>query len=380
MRVELLEKILKKKDKIREYLQQNIERINEEEIKSKWTAYNPNPKPIHHLAADGSFYQKSYLGFSLIVFAGYAENTNLNSENISSFTIGDIFPTVIKKTEHVKTLATLFMFLCEAKALLYLAKKEKPDFIIFDGTITSRFIIPFPLSNWFTDNEVENQINNIVNELFKENIEKIKETDLYFLRDDIIKSIFTKLESPRKDYIEAIVSKFAYYEYLFTLYNIFKLEHKPLIIGLAKTSTGTDMLNHSLPDIKLFLNYINELGYSESVEQSLEKLKTSLGELQLIDDKIFSFLYELNIESFYAKYTLKNAINLIEVYQNPDFGTIRKEDILDYLADMDYLGYNYPFKLKKVDNEVRITSSDFEFIEKQLGLEFSITGREALWK
>jgi hypothetical protein len=45
---------------------------------------------------------------------------------------------------------------------------------------------------------------------------------------------------------------------------------------------------------------------------------------------------------------------------------------------MDYLGYNYPFKLKKVDNEVRITSSDFEFIEKQLGLEFSITGREAL--
>jgi hypothetical protein len=102
MRVELLEKILKKKDKIREYLQQNIEKINGEEIKSKWTAYNPNPKPIHHLAADGSFYQKSYLGFSLIVFAGYAENTNLNSENISSFTIGDIFPTVIKKQSMLK--------------------------------------------------------------------------------------------------------------------------------------------------------------------------------------------------------------------------------------------------------------------------------------
>lgn len=182
----------------------------------------------------------------------------------------------------------------------------------------------------------------------------------------------------RKDHIEAILSKFAYYEYLLTLYNIFKLEHKPLIVGLAKTSTGTDILNHSLPDIKLFLNYIQELGYSKSVGQNLEKLKASLGEIQIIDDEIFKFLYELNIESFYAKYTSKNVINLVEVYQNPDFETVKKEDVLDYLADMDYVGYNYPFKLKKVDNEVRITASDFEFIEKQLGLEFSITGREAL--
>lgn len=380
MRQDLLLELIKRRRKnITKYVVPSKKDIEELKslVKIKWNSYKPFKKKIFYAAADGSLYTKNYLGFSIIVFSGYAESFNPENEQIDSSFLGDIYPVVMKKIDQVKTLATLSMFLCETKALLNLAEKVKPKLLIIDGTITSRFVIPYPLISWFCSDNNE-EIENISVELIRENLDIINSYEILSLKDEYIEKIKSKIKEEKKDYLDAIVFQSLYYEFLITLYRLFNLDYNPIIIGIAKTSTGKDLLNHSIPDIRIFLNLADELGYSEIVEQKVENLKSFFGKFTEVSSQINNFIYGLDILSFYAKYRSKDRINLIEFYQNPNVKTIDVKEILDYINDISFGGLDYPFKLKKVDNEVRITQFDFEFIEKELGLTYEITGREGL--
>lgn len=375
----LLELIKNRKENITKYVAPSKKDI--EELKSlvnkKWNNYIPSKKTVFYAAADGSLYTKNYLGFSIMVFSGYSESFNPENEQIDNSFLGDIYPVVMKKIDQLKTLATLSMFLCETKALLNLAEKVKPKLLIIDGTITSRFIIPYPLTSWFCSNNNE-EIENISVELIKENLDIINSNEILSLKDEYIERIKSKIKEDKKDYLDAIVFQSLYYEFLITLYKLFNLDYNPIIIGIAKTSTGKDLLNHSIPDIRIFLSLADELGYSEIVEQKVENLKSFFGKFTEVSSQINNFIYGLDILSFYAKYRSKDRINLVEFYQNPNIKTVDIREILDYLNDISFGGLDYPFKLKKVDNEVRITQLDFEFIERELGLTYEITGREGL--
>lgn len=375
----LLELIKNRKENITKYVAPSKKDI--EELKSlvnkKWNNYIPSKKTVFYAAADGSLYTKNYLGFSIMVFSGYSESFNPENEQIDNLFLGDIYPVVMKKIDQLKTLATLSMFLCETKALLNLAEKVKPKLLIIDGTITSRFIIPYPLTSWFCSNNNE-EIENISVELIKENLDIINSNEILSLKDEYIERIKSKIKEDKKDYLDAIVFQSLYYEFLITLYKLFNLDYNPIIIGIAKTSTGKDLLNHSIPDIRIFLSLADELGYSEIVEQKVENLKSFFGKFTEVSSQINNFIYGLDILSFYAKYRSKDRINLVEFYQNPNIKTVDIREILDYLNDISFGGLDYPFKLKKVDNEVRITQLDFEFIERELGLTYEITGREGL--
>lgn len=272
------------------------------------------------------------------------------------------------------------MFLSEAKTLFYIAKNKKTDLIIFDGTLTSRLITPFPRSEWFikSDNSMEDLINSICLEIIEENKQEfILSEDVFsvsFQSQEIIsKKILEEGLELRFDIVESIMAKLSYYEMMLVLTELFKLR-EPLIIGLAKTSSGTDIFKESLPDIKLFSEYSDKLGFSaDIIQQDISKLKSSFGE---IVSEMADFLSELDIVSFYSKYSSPRHINLIEVYQNPDKKTVKREEILDMLASISIDGY--PFFLKKTDNEVKITKADLDFIARELGLERMITGRENL--
>ncbi len=376
----LIELIKKRKENIAKYIYFSNENDVEELkrlVSEKWNKYIPSKKIVFYAAADGSLYTKNYLGFSIIAFSGYAESFNPQNNEIDISFLGDIYPVVMSKIDQIKTLATLSMFLCETKALLNLAEKVKPQLIIIDGTITSRFVIPYPLTSWFS-NYNDEEIENISVELIKENLENINSNEILSLKEEYIEKIRSKLKEDKKDLLDAIVFQSLYYEFLITLYKLFTLDYNPNIIGIAKTSTGKDLLKQSLPDIRIFLNLADELGYSEIVEQKVENLKSSFGKFADISDQINNFIYGLDIFSFYAKYRSKDRINLIEFYQNPNIKTVDVKEILDYLNDISFGGLDYPFKLKKVDNEVRITKFDFEFIERELGLTYESTGREGL--
>lgn len=374
---ELLEIVRQKKEDISKYLKNREPDVSLEEIVSKWNSYTPEGKDVHIAASDGSFYSKQYLGFFLGVFSGYAESFDPKTQKIDSDFVGDIYLSIIKQSDNFKTLLTLFMFLSEVKALYNLAKKEKPEFLILDGTITSKFIIPFPLPYWFTKEEPYDLLS-IVKQLYP----KVKENclsypSIYSLSKEIEEDVLNLLSEKRRDLLEVVISQLTYYEHLITLYHFLNLEYKPIIIGLAKTSTGTDLLNSSIPDIKLFLDYCKDLGYSQPVYQNLQNLKSEFGLLKDIDPDLNNRLYDLTIESFYAKYSDIRSINLIEYFQHPDRPTVEEKEILDYLKNTTSV-YNYPLRLRMVDNQVRITAADFEKIEKEIGLNFSITGREAL--
>lgn len=379
MLYQLLEIVRERKEEIRSYLESKDDNISVDKVLENWTNYTPQHKDAHVCSSDGSFYSKQYLGFFLGVFSGYAESFNPSNLEKDEAFVGDIYISVIKQSDNFKTLLTLFMFLSEIKAAYNLAKEKNPDVILLDGTLTSKFIIPFPLPYWFTKEIEEEKIFDVVSQVY----EKLKEEclsypSIYSLSKDISKLVLENLPEKRRDLFEVVISQLAYYEHLITFYNLLNLDYKPIILGIAKTSTGNDILKYSVPDIKLFLTYCKTLGYSESVQQNLQNLKSEFGKLKDIDPQLNNNLYDLMIESFYGKYSDVRAINLIEYYQNPDKPTIKKEEILDYLANTTAAGYNYPFILKRVDNQVRITASDFEIIERELGFWNFTTGREAL--
>ncbi|MCX7760749.1 MAG: DNA double-strand break repair nuclease NurA [Hydrogenothermaceae bacterium] len=379
MQVKLYEKLKNKKEILKNLLDKHIDfSLREEEILDKWTEYNPKRKDnFSVLVSDGSLNIRQYLGFYLMVFGGYGYFYDVVSREKDEFFTGDITISVAKKPEVAKSYLSLLMFLAEVKSIYRLYVLKKPDLIVFDGTLTSRLITPFPRSEWFIkSDEAEDYTNNIARDIFdsidKRTVENYE--DIYSLSGEVRELIIQSLDSSKQrlDYIEAIQSKLAYYEFMYLLYKIFNIKDSD-VIGVAKTSSGVDIFKASVPDIKLFSKYIKTYGYSQVVVQDVQKLKSSFGN---IPNDIANYLSDLNIFSTYSKYADRRFINLIEFYQHSERDSVNIEDTIDKLYSISFDGY--PFLLKKVDNEVRITQEDMDFIIRELGLERAITGREVL--
>ncbi|MEZ0323990.1 MAG: DNA double-strand break repair nuclease NurA [Hydrogenothermaceae bacterium] len=379
MQAKLYEKLKSKREILKSLIEKDIDvSLKEEEISEKWNEYEPKRKDSFSvLVSDGSLNIRQYLGFYLMVFGGYGYFYDLRKKEKDSFFAGDITVSVAKRPEVAKSYLSMLMFLAEVKSIYKLYISKNADLILFDGTLTSRLITPFPRSEWFIKSEeVDDYINGVAREIFdsidKEKIESYE--DIYTLSDEVKEYIIQNLEKSklRLDYIEAVQSKLAYYEFMYLIYKIFNIRDKD-IIGVAKTSSGVDIFKASVADIKLFSKYIKTYGYSVAVNQNVQKLKSSFGN---IPQDIANYLSDLNIFSIYSKYADKRFVNLIEIYQHSDRDSIDVEDILDKLYSISFDGY--PFLLKKVDNEVRITHDDMDFIVQELGLGRAITGREFL--
>ena len=172
----------------------------------------------------------------------------------------------------------------------------------------------------------------------------------------------------------------AFFEYLFLLHHLFfKLDWNPLIIGIGKTSSLTEIFKSSIPDIKIFLTFIKETGYSVKRNVDIENIKWEFSELFEVKEKqIENELREVIIDYFYCKLEKGRNILLVEIYENANLEDRYFEQ--DYILDI--LNYysvgGYPFLLKKADREVRITYKDMELVEQILGLQNEIHGREAL--
>lgn len=378
MQIKLYEKLAGKKQYLRDLIQNDIElSLKERNVEEKWNGYTP--KKVDNFSvvvSDGSFYIVQFLGFFLTVFGGYGYYYDLQDREKDEFFVGDVDLSVAKRPEYAKSYISFLMSLAEAKSIYKIALKKRPKLIMFDGTLTSRLITPFPKQSWFGKGEdLEEEMNMLVYEIFNEVKEQLVNfDDIYALSKQAKDIMIDRLpvENRRFDYLEALTSKLAYYEFMYILSEIFKIKDS-IIIGVAKTSSGTDIFDCSIPDIKIYSKHAHDLGYSESIIQDVQRLKSSFGN---IPQDISNYLGDLSIFSVYSKYADKKVINLIEFYQHPENETVKIEDVLDMLYSLSSNGY--PFLLKKVDNEVRITKEDIEFIVRELGLENAITGREGL--
>ncbi len=383
MRPELLEKTFLLKQELRNLNLIIDEEAVRQEVLKNWNTYIPKKKYKFTIAEDGSFNKKRYLGFYLYSVAGFAVGFTEDENTVEEFA-GDIGVTVIKKTEVVDGYLKMLMFLLELKALLRLAKKTKPEVLLIDGTLSSRFITFFPKTDWFTSEEFEGKIANLASEyipILKENL--LKE-DIVAFSPSIKISVEEKLLNilgkryVRRDTLEATLSKIAYFEYLLLLHELFYgLEWNPLVLGIAKTSHNTEIFNKSLPDLKLFYDFVEEMGYSVYRYVNLEEKKWEFSEIfEYLEKSVTSDLKFTQLKYFYAKYGNGKHISLIEVYENPERKTPSFEEILDTLSF--YAVDGYPFLLKKADREVRITGKDLSFLESILDLKRELSGREVL--
>ncbi len=383
MRPELLEKTFLLKQELRNLKLIIDEEAVRQEVLKNWNTYIPNKEYKFTIAEDGSFNKKRYLGFYLYSVAGFAVGFTEDENTVEEFA-GDIGITVIKKTEVVDSYLKMLMFLLELKALLRLAKKTKPEVLLIDGTLSSRFITFFPKTDWFTSEEFEGKIANLASEyipILKENL--LKE-DIVAFSPSIKISVEEKLLNilgkryVRRDTLEATLSKIAYFEYLLLLHELFYgLEWNPLVLGIAKTSHNTEIFNKSLPDLKLFYDFVEEMGYSVYRYVNLEEKKWEFSEIfEYLEKSVTSDLKFTQLKYFYAKYGNGKHISLIEVYENPERKTPSFEEILDTLSF--YAVDGYPFLLKKADREVRITGKDLSFLESILDLKRELSGREVL--
>ena len=370
-------------DKIIPSIQDNI---SKEEVEKYWVNYEPVEKPIFAISEDGSINKRFYLGFYLFSVAGYAYGQDIDKTEYEE-QVAEVDISVIKASERVDSYFRLLMFLCELKALLNLARKVKPELLILDGTLSSKFIISAPKTNWFTKKEFSGKLAELSGELIKDIKPILYDYDIASFSDEVvekaIKLIPERLETkPQRDILEAILSKLAYFEYFLLLYELFyELDWNPYIVGIGKTSTDTQIFNASVPDMRIFYKYTDTNGYSTPKYVSMEnKAKTQEWEFSEIFEKVekdkATALKEVSIQYFYSRYKNTRNVFLIEVYENPEKETIKPEEIIDYLTYLSPSGY--PFFLVKADKDVRITRDDMELIEDIIGLKHELTGREEL--
>lgn len=370
-------------DKIIPSIQDNI---SKEEVEKYWVNYEPVEKPIFAICEDGSINKRFYLGFYLFSVAGYAYGQDIDKTEYEE-QVAEVDISVIKASERVDSYFRLLMFLCELKALLNLARKVKPELLILDGTLSSKFIISAPKTNWFTKKEFSGKLAELSGELIKDIKPILYDYDIASFSDEVvekaIKLIPERLETkPQRDILEAILSKLAYFEYFLLLYELFyELDWNPYIVGIGKTSTDTQIFNASVPDMRIFYKYTDTNGYSTPKYVSMEnKAKTQEWEFSEIFEKVekdkATALKEVSIQYFYSRYKNTRNVFLIEVYENPEKETIKPEEIIDYLTYLSPSGY--PFFLVKADKDVRITRDDMELIEDIIGLKHELTGREEL--
>ncbi|RUM57711.1 MAG: hypothetical protein DSY60_03875, partial [Persephonella sp.] len=363
MRVELLAKAQNLKEEISTIRDRLGKDIDFNEVNKRWYSYQPSPKYVSAVAEDGSFNKKYYLGFHLYAVSGFANlyiEENGKGKFIDEF-IGDINISVIKSSNFTDTYFRNLMFLAELKALINLAEKEKPDLLILDGTLSGRYITILPKSNWFISEEFNGELIKMALSFSSDLKEGLNNREpLSFNKDfhrevrDRLISKFGRLKGDRKDILEAVLSKIAFFEYILLLHKLFKgLDWNPLVIGIAKTSTLTEIFNGSMPDIKIFSSYIQYSGYSlkkilpKDIWDFSERYKFIKEELGIDVEREFDINFEdIFIDYFYGKLKDGKDILLIELYENPEFTeNYSPEYILDVLSY--YTVGNYPFLLTR---------------------------------
>ncbi len=362
-----LENILSKWHYIKEQFDglEDFGNIDPQIVLSEWSEHKfKENKKYKIVCGDGSYNTIDYIDKYLILSAGLGVSSDKDGKlefEYNSFLIVIPFNVIVKK--FLDDLASLIMSTLELKSIYLISKRKKPDIVVLDGSIRN-FIIRFGPShsreigqNWFLKGDLdERKVENLYDE-YKDEIYNHDIWAYYVLKE--------QKDISREDKF-VYFAHLLYYEYLKVLDDILR-EFK--VISISKSFSASSEVKIFpfivAPDILIFNNYTNSVGYSR-IEHYIDLYDDEYKDYRKFKWKLpepFRHLEKKDIKFFYVRFEERYRVYKVEFV-----GNLNQDFVLDVLSPAIVGGYFYLLKL--AHNEVLIRDSDTEIIESYIKQEF----------
>lgn len=279
---------------------------------------------------------------------------------------------IILPPKFVRDRVSLYRELLEAYAARRLCQSGKSEIMLMDGSLASVLIKPRPGSNV--------QLN-VALEALKALTGVSVEHALNLLMEEVLDGGFIAWRRLFEDRVysnemqipqERLAAAVAFLEHVEKLLHYMLLlecctDTGTKLLFVSKTSRSTEMLNKPFPDMFLLdLAHMNP-GYSEPIKLMMHQEKSLPGYLGLD-----SFFGSVEITATYARLARGGPMLKLEYVGDPKELAEAVSMMMGVAAD------GYPYPLRSVHEEARISSDVVEQVVSVLNLELEETGREVV--
>lgn len=347
-------------------------KISSKSIKDKWIDYNfkKNNPTKNIIAVDGSINHDSLITETIYALSSLAIYSNIKpgTEHLSMKNKVEILPNNI---ESYNSIFLKQMNIFELKTILNsLYKKPDVDYLLLDGDFFSIL------------NHVASIVNtslrriSFVEEFTKEIINQ--EEDNFNLEVPTVKSLIERIPDNLNLPVNDLVLYFQMIEQLCILKNIMtNYSHK--IISISKTSRTKNLYeNEYFSDLALISNYCNNSGYSEEYLIDDTRFRAYInhtiqyGQYPVYND----FFKNLTFTNRFVKLTDKGSVLKVQLAYHATEDEFKK--VFEDLHSFSLNSSGYPYLLKKVHDDVKISSKDLNLILKQLNKNNDLKERNVL--
>ncbi len=369
---ELLTKVIQDKDYLLSQFENYYENTSEESITQKWTNYNfTKYSPTENvIAVDSSINSENFITQTVYALNSQAIYSDIQpgTESLSKKYDLEIMPNSI---ESYNSIFAKQMNIFELKTILN-SLHTKPDvkYLLLDGDFFS----------------ILNHVASIVNTSLRNNdfvasyTKKIveKEKNNFNLEVPKITSIIKDIPPNINIALTEIILYFQMIEQLCILKTILEnYSHK--IISISKTSrTKTLYENEYFSDLALITKYCKNSGYSDATLIDDTRFRAYInhtiqyGQYPIYND----FFKNLNFTNRFVKLTDNGSVLKVQLAYNATESDFK--EVLEDLHSYSLENTGYPYLLKRVHDEVKITNKDMLLLLRPLDKLFDLKERNVV--
>ncbi len=346
--------------------------ISSTTIESKWNThqFKKDVQTNDFIAVDGSINNENLVTETIYALSSHALYSN-TAHGIKQVSLKNKVEIMSNGIESYNSIFSKQMNIFELKTILNsLYLKPEVDYLLVDGDLFS----------------ILNHVASIVNTSLRKNKfvqefteEIIKNEENNYSLDvptvtSLIEEIPKNLEIPTNE----IVLYFQMIEQLCILKNILS-DYSQKIISISKTCrTRTLYENKYFSDRALLTKYCKKSGYSDETFIDDTRFRVYVnnmiqyGQYPVYDN----FFRNLNFTNRFVRLSDKGSIIKVQLVNHA--GKNEFEQIFEDLHSISLNRTGYPFLLKKVHDDVKISSKDIKIILRQLDKQYELKERNVL--
>ncbi|MDH7593503.1 MAG: DNA double-strand break repair nuclease NurA [Methanomicrobiales archaeon] len=309
---------------------------------------------IRIAAVDGSYNRLDFRNF--VLFAIDAESVMYEGDGIRNRQ--EAVVDLLRPYRYAKNRLQLYMTLLEMRLAYLTLEVERPDRLLFDGSLYGHAIRPMPF-----EREISEETRSRVMEDYLPELQAAIESNRAMITS------FLFFDGMQKDFRDEFAEAASYLEYLERLLVLSMLlnRYRNSLIGISKTAQRTDFFNAEVPDMAIFERSTKGAGWSIPVRLPLQR-EAKRG-FPILDD----FYRGLDFMTCYAR--LEDGANMLRLefpYAIDEREIVRNLSLLRETS-----AGGYPYLLRRAHRDVVIGHQDMERLAHLFGL-FGRTGREML--